>query len=246
VAPVAAVGAVGAVVAGTLVLVDGPRRTPVPAGEASTSPTRGTTPQSTKHSASPVSPQPVIVLPFPTSADLGPVPAAEANAAAQKDCRLPDARSKAIQVLWARQVHGISTASKVLTLLVKGPAQPGGTYDQGIALCQPGLGIFPVSDAQWAKTPGREGVIAIGGSGFSTGPTKMTFQLWTVYRARPEIVRIESRYVWKGGSGPWIKGVVADGFAYTDSRATPVGTIQGMRQELRAYDANGRLVPITT
>ncbi|MEU4191533.1 hypothetical protein AB0E69_06530 [Kribbella sp. NPDC026611] len=240
IAPVAAVGAVAAVAAvaaGTVAVADRIHDQGVPVSETPTA-----TPSVKVKNSLP--PNADTDLPLPTSVDLGPVPANEANAAAQASCRFPNGRSKPVQVLWDRRVRGLSPTSKLMILLVKGPPQPGGYYDQGIALCQPGMNIVAVRDTDWAPQPTKaQPLTRIGGSGFSTGPTERSFQFWKLYRAHPTVARIESRYVWKGGAAPWIRGIVTNGYAYTDSRAilhdnsTPT-------EQVRAYDASGHRIPL--
>jgi hypothetical protein len=119
------------------------------------------------------------------------------------------------------------------------------TAGQDVALCQPGLGYVAAGADRWAQQPTeRHGVTELGSFSGDHGPTNMYFQQWTVYRARPDIARIEARYVWKTGAGPWIGGVVAAGFAYTDVRGIPVPDATGLTRQVRAFDAQGRRVPV--
>lgn len=54
--------------------------------------------------------------------------------------------------------------------------------------------------------------------------------------------------MWPGGAGPWFAGVVVNGIAYTDVYADiPAGALKStdsLQQEFRAYDAQGRVVPV--
>jgi hypothetical protein len=66
-----------------------------------------------------------------------------------------------------------------------------------------------------------------------------------VYRARPEIARVEARSVWKGKFGAWTEGVVSDGFAYTEVQANGKFVLGNhLKQQVRAFDAAGKPVPV--
>lgn len=249
-APAIAVGAVAAVVAGTLAVTNQSPTIPSPE-VAGTTPTPGPSATATPShpSSKPATPVDPKALALPSDIDLGAVPAAEAASVARKSCKLPNSSSTTVEPVWARRVQGLLEGKTIIVMLVKGPGQPGGYYDEGMAACQAGMMISAVRDTAWAKRPTKaEGLSGLGASGFSEqGETgkPVRAQLWTIYRARPEIARVESRYVWKGGSGPWIKGVVADGFAYTDSCANSTKEIPGgFTQQIRAYDAQGKLIPV--
>lgn len=248
--PLVAVGAVAAVVAGSITVLNRPAHDDgLPATETSPTPTaRRTDPKSHKVPA-PASEQTsssVIILPFPTAVDLGPVSPEEAKrVATAKKCHVPGGGPGPLQVLWARRVKGVSPNSSVVTVIVKAAEQSTGPYSQEIAVCQSGIGTYMIQDKYWNRQPTpQHGISAVVGSSWSNEPTQMFFQHWTIYRARPGIARIESRYVWNGGAGKWIRGVVAGAFAYTDSRAIPEGSRAGLTEQFRAYDATGRPVPI--
>jgi hypothetical protein len=237
-APVIAVGAVAAVVAGTIALTNGDQGAP---GVTST------TPSSTPSGIRSATKAPPLGLEIPADADLGPVPATEAATVANKSCKLPNEPGVHVQVLWARRVRGLQGSG--MLLLVKGPSQPGGYFHQGIATCLAGMSISAVRDSDWAKRPTpAQGMSVLGGSGFSeaaAGGKPARTQFWGLYRVRPEIVRIESRLVWKNGSAPWIKGVVDNGYAYTDSRSiSPKGLPTDLTVQFRAYNTQGKEVPV--
>jgi len=72
-----------------------------------------------------------------------------------------------------------------------------------------------------------------------------TLQTWTLYRARPEIARVEARSVWNGKFGEWTEGVVDNGFAYTEVQVDGMfGHSDQLKQEVRAFDADGKPVPV--
>ncbi|MFK4085086.1 hypothetical protein ACI2LF_13315 [Kribbella sp. NPDC020789] len=243
-APLVAVGAVTAIVAGTLAVIQHPRAEQPPTTQSlSPSPSQQNT--AIRHPAPSTSVPPLVILPFPTTVDLGPVPAEVAEKAA-KSCHVPGGGPGPLHVLWARKLKGVAPDSSFIQLVVQGAERSTGPYSQVLAVCQQGIGVYMIPDAYWAKQPtARQGVSMVIRSSWSTQPTKMYFQNWTLYRARPEIARIESRYVWPGGSSEWITGAVAGGFAYTDSRAIPVGkNATPPAEEIRAYDAQGRRVPL--
>jgi hypothetical protein len=260
-APVIAVGAVAAVVAGTLAITNNsvgapgvagttpsqqPSMTPTQPPRATATNTPGRTPSNTPGGSITSGP---IELALPADIDLGPVPLAEATSTARESCNLPGAKGTALQVLWARRVVGLQPTSRAMVLLVKGAAQPGGYYDQGLAVCHLTTSISAVRDTDWAKHPTKaQGISVLGGNGFAErGATgkPVRAQGWTLYRARPEIARIESRYVWAGGSGSWTKGVVQGGFAFTDSRVSSEKKLpENLTEQLRAYDASGKPVPV--
>jgi hypothetical protein len=71
----------------------------------------------------------------------------------------------------------------------------------------------------------------------------------------PNIAHLQTRLVWKTGTTGWFDAAVDDGFAYLASAvALPPGQSltsmggktepYGIREEFRAYDANGNLVPL--
>ncbi|MFI5735347.1 hypothetical protein ACIA49_34870 [Kribbella sp. NPDC051587] len=231
-APLVAVGAVAAVVAGGVIVVQHTGNQQQPPAAATTP-----SPKSVAIPAPSMPPQSATILPFPTAVDLGPVPAAEAAQAA-KACHVPGSGPGGLQVLWSRRLKGAAPGSRFVQLVVEG---------EGVrAVCQQGVGVYMIEDTYWAKQPtARHALSTVVGSSWSTQPTKMYFQHWTLYRARADIARVESRYVWPGGASDWVKGAVADGFAYTDSRAIPVSKNPVTpTEEIRAYDAQGQRVPV--
>ncbi|WP_432935884.1 hypothetical protein ACQPXM_21795 [Kribbella sp. CA-253562] len=247
VAPVVAVAAVTAVVTGTLAVTGRPAETAPPAASPTATPSSTPTPPSTPGTA------PRSWLP---QVDLGPVSAAEATRAANA-CKLPGVRQ--VRPLWSRLVALPASrgAQKGVIVLTKStPGQPGGTYGEGVFACFANGGGAAVRDTDWNRqpTPATGAVlissVGIVGSEGSGKPSFASFQ--TLFRVRPEIARIESRAVWPEGHGQWTQGAVASGFAYTHStavipagqyRATPEGT-SNLDQQFRAYDADGKPVPL--
>ncbi|MEV6286291.1 hypothetical protein [Kribbella sp. NPDC051770] len=242
VAPAIAVAAVGAVVAGTLVISN-------QLGEAdlqpATGPTVATPPKPTS--------KPTAALWLPR-VDLGPVSAAEATQAANA-CKLPGAQQ--VDPLWARRVAIPGSAKTGVVVLTKStPGQPGNTYSQGITSCFAAGAGASVRDATWKRqlSASRPAVVLSGmGSVGAAGDKKSAYASYeSLLRVHPRIVRIESRYVWAEGQGQWTQGAVAGGFAYTHSTAvippgqydpTPDGS-SDLDQQFRAYDADGKLVPL--
>ncbi|GAA0585007.1 hypothetical protein HPO96_10175 [Kribbella sandramycini] len=223
--PAVAVGAVAAVAVGGVVIGRLNTASPPPVGGRTPTPSLSLSAPATKPAEA------------PADVDLGPL--AGAAEIASRSCKI---QPGPIQVLWARQVQGAAAGSKEAVLLVKGSAQPGGTYDHGIAVCQAGAMITPVRDTEWDEPTGARDLTPLGSGGISTPPSAY---VWTLYRARPNIARIETRYVWQGGSSPWRKGVVTGGFAFADFRVSFTKKAPpGLEPELRAYDAAGRPVPV--
>lgn len=182
----------------------------------------------------------------PTAADL---------AAALKRCQ-PDG-TKRTDVVWSREVARPAPSSDAVVLLVKTtPGQQGGTYGLGLRACFSHGVSGSVRDKDWVTRPtAAQGLVTLSGVGAirSAGRGQpAAAQYESLHRVRPEIVRVESRYVWRAGHGPWSRGVVDGGFAYTASSATiPAGQYEsagnggsGVREELRAFDALGRPVPL--
>ncbi|MGC4941476.1 hypothetical protein [Kribbella sp. DT2] len=253
-APLIAVAAVGGVVAGTLVIGNQVAETGVqPAAGPSTPDAAPSTPDAgTSTSAKP---KPTIA-PWLPKVDLGPVSAAEAARAAKK-CALPGA--KKTDALWARRVAipgAVGTPSGVVVLTKRTPGQPGGFYDQGLFTCFAGGAGAAVRDEKWNKqtSPGTPAILlaGMGEVGGTTDQKPSSVSSETILRVHPRIVRIESRYVWSKGHGQWTQGAVAGGFAYTHSTAViPPGQYvprpdsnSNLQQEYRAFDANGKLIPL--
>ncbi|WP_328999972.1 hypothetical protein OHA18_36735 [Kribbella sp. NBC_00709] len=219
IAPVVGVGAVAAVVAGTLVVTNRPSSDPGVAGVATAA--------------------------TPTAAGnrLGPVSDAEATAAFAKSCerRMHGEIKQPLTVVWARRVPGQTSKAEDILIIVKGSGA------SGIASClaPSGSGGWQRDGSAWIKEPTpKQGLVGLIGGTSSTSAPKPESRIWMLYRARPEIARVESRYVSKGSVGPWQRGYVDSGYAYTDNRANADLSASSLRQEVRAYDAQGGLIPI--
>nr|WP_239062192.1 sigma factor [Streptomyces sp. SID13031] len=182
-------------------------------------------------------------LPLLKDIDLGRVSPAE-QTEGLSDCAVTGQP----EVLWSRKVKGPDPADKSVVLLLKGPAGPDARFSKGVAVCVTTNLTAPVWDATWAKSPTRaQGVIMLAGNPFAAAKNDKyaSVQNWGFYRVRPEIARVQSRMVWKGGSGPWTTGVVAGGFAYVDSRANEVMILTvDYKLQVRAFDKQGRPVPV--
>ncbi|GAA1584420.1 hypothetical protein GCM10009804_45910 [Kribbella hippodromi] len=218
IAPAIAVGAVAAVVAGTLAITH--QRT---------------------------DPQVAGVPAATTVSGLKVVPDAEAAAAFKNTCLAPGKKLKdPIKVLWARRVPGRTLASTNILMLVKGSSELGASGVEACLTAGTRRGEVSAAGVPWNQPPTRkQGLRALSGGRYSTQTPAPQSQLWTLYQASPEIARIESRFVWKGGKGPWQPGYVDSGFAYTDSRSNTFVPVTGSQhEEVRAYDAQGRLIPI--
>jgi hypothetical protein len=219
IAPVVAVGAVAAAVAGTLVITNRPPADPGVAGPATAA--------------------------TPTTARTGlpVVPDAEATAAFAKSCErhLHAKLDPPLTVVWARRVPGANPKKTDILMIVKGSG------NSGIASCvaPAGGGGWQKDSSDWTKLPTRQkGLTGLTGGTSSTSEPKPASRIWMLYRARPEIARVESRYVWKGTAGPWEQGYVDNGYAYADNRTNAVVSAATVRQEVRAYDAQGQLIAV--
>ncbi|TWD84456.1 hypothetical protein FB561_5644 [Kribbella amoyensis] len=239
VAPVASVAAVGAVVAGTLVVTNRPSE-PTPAAPV------GVIDKS----------KIVKTQKDPGVIDLGAATPTETTEAARA-CQLPG--GERTEVLWSRKVAGPAPLKAGLVVLAKQtPGQPGGFYNLGLVAGFPGGVCGAIRDADWNRQPTRtDGLVTLAGAGSidSPGAGKAALAEYrAIHRVRPEIARIESRYVWPKGHSAWFAGVVQGGFAFTVAAATiPAGQYQprtdgqsDVRQELRAFDRAGRPVPVTS
>ncbi|NIK59364.1 hypothetical protein [Kribbella shirazensis] len=221
IAPAVGVAAVAAVVAGTLVVTNRP---------SDDSGVTGTATAAT-----------------PTAARTGldEVPDAEAVAAFAKSCerRQHGPLKRPLTVVWARRVPGKTPKSTEILMIIKGSGA------SGISSC-----LAPSGAGSWQRTPPavwwntlptkKEGLASLTGGTSSTSDPKPESRIWMLYRARPEIARVESRYVWNGTVGPWQRGYVDSGYAYTDNRMHSGLNASALRQEVRAYDAQSRLIPI--
>lgn len=249
VAPVIGVGAVAAVVAGTLVVT---QKSPEDAGAAGTS----------KPLASPEA---------KVGVDLGPVPRADV-AKIVADCQFPDEGGPA-QLVWSRHVRGITKDSTALVAVAlntkKGTVQPTGTpggrkpgkggapstAKLGYRFCQtrtPPSGklgaigmVGRVDDKAWRTHPtAQRALVALGSADGDFTNDLTTLQSWRLYRASPDVAKIEARYVLNGKTGPWTNGVVDDGFAYIEVQANGKFTVgQRLKMEVRAFDATGKALP---
>lgn len=218
IAPLVGVGAVAAVVTGTLVITGRSAEDPGVAGPATAA------------------------TPTATPAGLEVVPDSEATAAFAKSCerRVHEKLARPLTVVWARRVPGAKPTSTDILMVVRGS----GT--SGIASCvaPSGGGGWQMDVGPWINPPTRKkGLAGLTGGTSSVSTPKPTSRIWMLYRVRPEIARIESRLVWKGVTSPWQPGYVDHGYAYADNRADVLVDAMTVRQEVRAYDAQGRLLP---
>jgi len=174
-----------------------------------------------------------------TPTGLEVVPDAEATAAFAKSCerRTQPKLFRPLTVVWARRVPAANPRTTEILMIVKG------TGGSGVATC-----VAPSGAGGWDRDPSsinlptvKQGVVGVTG-GISSAATGS--RMWMLYRARPEIARIESRLVWKGTASPWQPGHVDSGYAYADNRLTVAVPASTVRQEVRAYDAQGRLLPL--
>jgi hypothetical protein len=235
--------AVAAVLAGTLVSVDhysGPSRPDVPAAGGSEVVDR----------------------------DLGPANAQQVKAAI-KACMIP--HSRPLQTVWSRRVLGPGGPADApgTILLVREPA-PRPPGHPPLSSC---LAPWPVAtgheESEIAKIPtAAQGILIISrttdfrspttqagpsenlspSGPLVSGPTRRNVGAevgTSLVRVRPGIARLESRYVWSGGAGPWSAGAVADGFGFTQSVAdTGSAPRAQQREEFRAFDAGGNEVSL--
>jgi hypothetical protein len=251
IAPVVGVGAVAAVVAGTLVVTNPPSDD---SGVAVTPPSRlSGTPEAK------------------IGVDLGAVPQADVSKIVA-DCAFPGEVGPA-QLVWSRHVRGITKDSSTLIALalntkvstVQPPASggarrpgrsgPPSTAKLGYRFCMTRLppsadlgaigAVGRVADKAWRTHPGTaRGLVALGGEDTDFTNNVRTLQAWMIYRAAPTVATVEARYVLNGKPGPWTKGVVDGGFAYTEVQAHGKFTVgQHLKTEVRAFDAQGHQVP---
>lgn len=249
-APLVGVTAVGAVVAGTLAITQNSSDDRGAAGRSSLA-----------------SPEAKVGV------DLGAVSKADL-AKVTAECQFPGEAGPA-QILWSRHVRGITRDSTALVGLARdtsktvappptaarGGRKPGSvgapsTTQLGYRFCltrvppNAELGaigmVARVEDRTWQTEPTAERpLVALGGTngGFAGNPP--TLQSWALYRTLPDVATVEARYVRDGKPGPWIKGVVDSGFAYTevlaDGRLTPG---LHLKTEVRAFDAQGHPIPV--
>jgi hypothetical protein len=236
--PAVAVVAVAAVAVGVSRLDDvrgsvppvaGSSATPSPTAASSTAPSAAATPQGDAE--------------IPAKIDLGP-----ASAELLARCNRPGRPLGGVDI-WSRQFKG--PEGPALLAVLKTDSKP---YSKlGIRYCEAmasGSGGGQIDDDVWSKLPTRKQGLTkvLEGAWLKPQPTPPGYPdegRWALFHARPEIATVKSRLVWKGGAGPWTEGVVHQKMAYTDSRANfPGKTPAGLREEIRAYDANGRPVPV--
>ncbi|MFF0267782.1 hypothetical protein [Kribbella sp. NPDC004536] len=248
-APVVGVAAVGAVVAGTLVVTHKPPDDTAPAGTTAASPEAKVT----------------VDLGMLPRGYLGKVTAA---------CQFPGEVGLP-QVVWTRRVRGITKDSAALvgvarytgaTSSLSGPnrggtAKPGSgaaasTFKLGYRYCLERTPqtreinalstVGRIEDKTWRAEPtARNGMVALGGSDGDFTNSLSTLQAWRLYRTHASVAKVEARYVLNGKTGPWTAGVVQDGFAYIEVQANGKFTVgQRLKTEVRAFDVRGVQVPV--
>ncbi|RZT16954.1 hypothetical protein EV649_4489 [Kribbella sp. VKM Ac-2569] len=250
VAPMVGVGAVAAVVAGTLVVT---QNSPDEPGAAGTS-------------ASLASPEARVGV------DLGAVPQGDV-AKIVADCQFPGEGGPA-QLVWSRHVRGITKDSSALVALAlntkrataqptvtRGGRKPGSggapsTAKLGYRYCMTRIppsaklgavgAVGRVEDKAWqTEATAQRGLVALGTTDGDFTNDLTTLQAWRLYRAHPDVAKVEARYVLGGKTGPWTSGVVDGGFAYIEVQANGKFTVgQRLKTEVRAFDAQGRPVPV--
>lgn len=205
------------------------------ADTTTTSPTTSATAKTTSSSAA-AAPRSTI------SVDRGPASDAQIRAALRV-CRYPDAAAPV--ALWSRRVVTyISDRPRVITALITRttPGQPGGYYDLGLSGCFQ-FASASIRDTEWrVPVDARHPVNGLSGMGSGTSPGRNQFDMF--YRVDPSIVRIESRYVWRGGAGAWYRGVVLDGFAFASAYADVPAGAGKPELQTRAFDADGNEVRV--
>ncbi|GAA2829299.1 hypothetical protein [Kribbella solani] len=257
-APVVGVGAVAAVVAGTLVVT-------------SQSPDAGVAGPS----------GPIASPAAKVGVDLGTVPATDV-AKLLASCQFPDETGRG-KLVWSRHVRGITTDSTMMVALAVNPQAPGkaattrtpprsGDRPTGDPR-KPGSGGAPdfaklgyrycmmrtppsaevgasasvgrVSDKGWKAEPtAQHALVTLAVTDGDFTMDLRTLQAWRLYRAHPDVAKVEARYVLNGKPGPWTSGVVTDGFAYTEVQAGGKFTSgQRLTTEVRAFDAHGKQLP---
>ncbi|MFD7155432.1 hypothetical protein ACFV9C_12580 [Kribbella sp. NPDC059898] len=251
IAPVVSVGAVAAVVAGTLAVTQ-------------KSPDTGVAGMATPEAK--------------VGVDLGPVPNADL-AKITAECLFPDEAAPA-DLVWSRHVRGITNDSTTLVAIArntKGPiaqsraSQPPATRNgrgpaKGGAPSSAKLGyrfcmarippsaklgaigaVGRIDDKAWRAEPtAQRGLVALASTDGDFTNNLTTLQAWRLYRAYPDVAKVEARYVLDGKTGPWTSGVVHDGFAYTEVQAAGKFIVgQKLKTEVRAFDAQGKQIPVS-
>ncbi|WP_327635060.1 hypothetical protein OHB24_34425 [Kribbella sp. NBC_00482] len=218
IAPAVSVAAVAAVVAGTLIVSNRPSDGPAVAGPATAA--------------------------TPTRSGLEAVTDAEATAAFAKSCERGGhlKLDRPMTVVWARRVPAANPRNTDVLMILKGSGASG----RAICLAPSGASMWErKSSAQWGTLPTqKEGLAGLVSADSSVSAPEPAYRMWRLYRARPEIARIESRLVWNGHASSWQRGYVDSGYAYADNRVNVAVNGNIVRQEVRAYDAQGRLLRI--
>ncbi|HZX04604.1 hypothetical protein [Kribbella sp.] len=255
IAPLVGVGAVAAVVAGTLVVT---HKSPTDVRTAGTPAPVATRLQGTPEAK--------------VGVDRGPVPQAEL-ATIVADCSFPDETGPA-QLVWSRHVRGITKDSTALVALARDTSRPtaqstvargrkpgpGGAPDfakLGYRFCMSRVppsaklgaigSVGRVADKTWRAEPTTErGLVTLSTQDGDFTADLTTLQAWRLYRAHPDVAKVEARYVLNGKPGPWTSGVVDGGFAYTEVQARGKFTVgQRLTTEVRAFDAQGKQLPVS-
>jgi hypothetical protein len=106
--------------------------------------------------------------------------------------------------------------------------------------------VARVEDKAWRTEPtAQRGLVTLGSTDGDITNDLTTLQAWRLYRAHPDVAKVEARYVLDGKTGPWTSGVVDGGFAYLEVQANGKFTLgQRLETEVRAFDAQGRPVPV--
>jgi hypothetical protein len=256
IAPVVGVGAVAAVVAGTLVVTNHTSGAPGPRPGVADTPSVQLTGRPEAR----------------TGVDLGPAQLADLTKIVP-DCAFPDEVGPA-ELIWSRHVRGITEDSTTLVALARntkvstaqpptasrGGRKPGqggapSTAKLGYRFCMTRMPpaaklgaigtVGRVDDKAWRTHPGStRNLVALGGEDTDFTNDVRTLQAWMIYHASPTVATVEARYVLNGKPGPWTKGVVDDGFAYTEVQAHGKFTVgQRLKTEVRAFDAQGHQLP---
>jgi hypothetical protein len=250
VAPAVSVAAVAAVVAGTLAVT---HESPADTGAAG-SPLGQARPEAK------------------VGVDLGAVPQTDV-AVLVRECQFPDEVGPA-QLVWSRHVRGITKDSSafVAVAVATGRATAKPTTITGARKPGPGgapswaglgyrfcmartpasakLGAYAavgrVADSAWQTAPtAQHSLVALASEDGLMTENQRTLQALRLYRAHPDVAKVESRYVLNGKTGPWTSGVVEGGFAYTEVQAPGKFTLnQRLKTEVRAFDAQGKQIPI--
>jgi hypothetical protein len=233
IAPLVAVGSVAAVVAGTLVITGKPSSDPGVAG----------------------TPARPAVTPARIGVDLGAVPRAFSSNLL-RDCTFPEEKGT-VKLLWSRHVRGITKDSSAsVAVALNSTSRHPAMAKLGYRICMtrmpvsgrlgPVGTVAVVADRAWTARPSAaHGLVLLGTNDTDLTADSGILQAWTIYRARPEIVRVESRYVWKGETGEWTTGIVDGGFAYTEVQVHGKFKLgDRLKQEVRAFDAAGKPVPV--